>query len=54
MSEKTIEKTFLESEMEDARDFAEIIKKIPEGRKKDAKFILEGFALCASSEQAAV
>lgn len=45
------QKTYFEKEKEDSVDFAKIIKKIPENRKRDARLILEGFALCAESEK---
>lgn len=48
MKEK--EKTFLEREKEDCKDFADVLRRIPKERKKEARFMLEGFALCAELE----
>lgn len=45
------EKTFLEKEREECEGFAEILKRIPEHKKKEAKAMLDGFALCAEMEE---
>ncbi|MCI5868953.1 MAG: hypothetical protein MR224_05510 [Dorea sp.] len=50
MLDKKNEKTFLEREKEDCEDFAKVLRRIPKERKKDARLVLEGFALCAEME----
>lgn len=54
MKEQKTEKTFIEKEKEDCREFAEVLKRIPTNRKREAKALLEGFALCAESEKMVV
>lgn len=44
------ERTFIEKEKDDCKDFADVLRRIPKERKKEARFMLEGFALCAELE----
>lgn len=45
------EKAFLEESRDDAAEFLETLKKVPENRKDEVLGILKGYALCAESEQ---
>ena len=36
------------------KEFAEVLRRIPKSRKREARMMLEGFALCAESEKKVV
>lgn len=44
---KNTDKTFLERERKDSEEMIEILRKVPENRKREVFGIIRGFALCA-------
>ena len=54
MEEKKMDQTFLDKENDDCKEIAEVLRRIPKSRKREARMMLEGFALCAESEKKVV